>query len=213
MTTGRLLGMTASGSEHKTWDKARQEGTGPVQDAFLELVRRTQHSHHYCPNIIWGNLQTADYARAVFQRVVDFHETLDDVEEGVVRRTSRAQFLGQGERTYHTLLGEQALRTNLGGAEVMRGQLKRLIGALDVPGLRLGIIPARAELALYPGHAFSIFDGRRVEVENFSAGLTITDEDEVHAYERAFRLLEQSAVYGREARALMETELHAVSVS
>ncbi|MGW7363077.1 DUF5753 domain-containing protein [Streptomyces sp. NPDC054841] len=195
---------------HETWGETLHAGTGPVQDAFLELVRRTRDSRHYCDNIIWGNLQTTDYARAVFRRVVDFHGIPDDVEAGVARRTARAQFIGQGGRTYHTLLGEQALRSNLGGADVMRGQLAHLLNALDLPGLRLGVIPARAELALYPGHAFSIFDTEQVKVETYASGLNITDKGEIAAYEKAFALLERSAVYGQDARTLIEAELQAL---
>ncbi|MFF4352212.1 DUF5753 domain-containing protein [Streptomyces sp. NPDC001530] len=202
--------MNTTGHEHRTWDRHLEEGTGPVQDQFLELVRRTKDSRHYSPNTVWGNLQTADYARAVFRRVVDFHETPDDVEAGVARRRARAQFLGQGGRTYHSLLGEQALRTNLGGTDVMRGQLRHLLQALDLNGLKLGIIPSRAELALYPAHAFSIFDGRLVMVETFSAGLDITSSEEVAVYEKAFVWLERSAVYGAEARRLIEAELNAL---
>ncbi|MEV0220010.1 DUF5753 domain-containing protein [Streptomyces sp. NPDC050704] len=203
--------MTKSRQPHDKWNKLLHEGTGPVQDEFLELVRRTRHSRHYCDNIVWGNLQTTDYARAVFRRVVDFHQIPDDVEAGVARRTARAQFIGQGGRTYHALLGEQALRTNLGGTETMRGQLAHLLAALDLPGLKLGVIPTRAELALYPGHSFSIFDRAQVEVETFSAGLNITGKDEIAVYEKAFSVLERSAVYGQEARGLIESELIAIS--
>ncbi|MER6994543.1 DUF5753 domain-containing protein [Streptomyces sp. NPDC000410] len=195
----------------ETWDKTLHAGTGPIQDEFLELVRRTQDSRHYCPILIWGNLQTTDYARAVFRHVVDFHGIPDDVEAGVARRTARAQFIGQGGRTYHALLGEQALRSNLGGRDVMRGQLAHLLKALDLPGLKLGVIPARAELAVYPGHAFSIFDTAQVKVETYGSGLNITDQTEIAAYEKAFTLLERSAVYGDDARALIEAELLAIA--
>ncbi|KPI17230.1 hypothetical protein OK074_8205 [Actinobacteria bacterium OK074] len=203
--------MTASRQLHDKWHRALQTGTEPVQDEFLKLTRRTQDSRHYSANVVRGNLQTPAYARAVFQLVVDFHEIPDDVEAGVARRRARAQFIGQGNRTYHTLLNEQALRTNLGGTDVMQGQLARLLEALDLPGLKLGIIPARAELSVYPGHSFSIFDGAQVEVKTFSAGLSITAEDEVATYERAFALLERSAVYGQAARGLIEAELAALS--
>ncbi|WP_431041172.1 Scr1 family TA system antitoxin-like transcriptional regulator [Streptomyces sp. P1-3] len=57
---------------------------------------------------------------------------------------ARAQYVGQEDRTFHILLGEQALNTHFGGPEVMRGQLRRLLDAMDLPGLSLGIIPARA---------------------------------------------------------------------
>ncbi|UNM10854.1 hypothetical protein J4032_04380 [Streptomyces formicae] len=85
-----------------------------------------------------------------------------------------------------------------------------LLKALDLPGLRLGVIPARAELALFPGHAFSIFDSEQVKVETYASGLNITDKAEIAVYEKAFTLLERSAAYGDDARALIEAELHAL---
>ncbi|SES47612.1 hypothetical protein SAMN04487983_106428 [Streptomyces sp. yr375] len=199
--------MTQPKHAHLTWDEQLQEGTGAVQGAFLELVRETKDTRSYHSNIIDGDLQTADYARAVLRRVVDFHAIPDDVEDGVAHRTARAQYMGQGGRTYHTLLDEQALRTNMGGVEVMRGQLRHLLDVFSLPGLRLGVIPARAELAVYPGHSFAIFDGELVEVETYASCLSVTEVDAISTYEKAFGLLERSAVYGQEARELIEAEL------
>ncbi|MFJ7777631.1 Scr1 family TA system antitoxin-like transcriptional regulator [Streptomyces yangpuensis] len=59
----------------------------------------------------------------------------------VAARTARAQYIGQEGRSFHILLGEQALHTEFGGPEVMRGQLHRLLEATDLPALSLGIIP------------------------------------------------------------------------
>ncbi|MGW2273178.1 Scr1 family TA system antitoxin-like transcriptional regulator [Streptomyces yangpuensis] len=59
----------------------------------------------------------------------------------VAARTARAQYIGQEGRSFHILLGEQALHTEFGGPEVMRGQLHRLLEATDLPGLSLGLIP------------------------------------------------------------------------
>ncbi|MGW0731354.1 DUF5753 domain-containing protein [Streptomyces sp. NPDC002851] len=194
----------------KTWEELHQEGMGPTQEAFLELVERTQHTLHYCPQVIWGNLQTPDYVRAMLRLVVDFLEVPDDIEAGVRARTARAELIGKGDRTYHVLLGQDALRTNIGGPEVMRGQLTRLLEAFDLPGLKLGIIPDRAERYVFPGNSFGIFDGVRVEIELFGDSPTLTDEKQVAAYQKAFRLLERSAVYGAEAKAIVSAELNAL---
>ncbi|MFJ9693914.1 DUF5753 domain-containing protein [Kitasatospora sp. NPDC101183] len=199
---------TTPSSAEGNWDSLLQQGTGPVQESFLELVRETRHYIGYKPDIVWGNLQTPEYAEAMLRLVVDFHGTPDDIEAGVAARTARAQFIGKEGRTYHVLLGEQALLTNIGGAEVMRGQLRRLAEAIDLPGLRLGIIPARARLLIYPGDGFSIFDDRRVEVEGFRGGETIIDPARLDLFRRAFERLQPSAVYGPAARDLIEDTLN-----
>ncbi|MFF2077461.1 DUF5753 domain-containing protein [Kitasatospora sp. NPDC058162] len=198
---------TASGSADSNWDDLLRQGTGPVQESFLDLVRKTRHYVGYSPNIVWGNLQTPRYAEAMLRLVVDFHGIPDDIGAGVAARTARARFIGQEGRTYHVLLGEQALLTSIGGPEVMRGQLRRLTEALSLPGLTLGIVPARARLLVYPGDGFAIFDDRRVEVEGFRGGETITAPDRLAVFRKAFDRLQPSAVYGTAARDLIENAL------
>ncbi|MFB7469933.1 Scr1 family TA system antitoxin-like transcriptional regulator [Kitasatospora sp. NPDC056184] len=119
------------------------------------------------------------------------------------------QGTGTGGRTYHVLLGEQALRTGIDGPAVMGPQLERLLDALSLPGLTLGVIPARARLTVHPGDGFGIFDGTRVEVEGYRGGETITDR-RVDLFRRAFDRLRESAVYGEDARAVIASALRAV---
>ncbi|MFI0219872.1 DUF5753 domain-containing protein [Streptomyces lydicus] len=203
--------MTAA-YEPSGWDKLRNEGVGPTQLAFLDLVRKTKDTKHYAANVIWGNIQTPDYARAMLRLVVDFLDTPKDIEAGVAARTARADLIGTEGRSYHVIIGHDALRANIGGPEVMRGQLARLLESFEMPGLKLGIIPDRTTRYIYPGHSFGIFDSRRVEIELFGGSLTYTERDQVDAYEKAFGLLERSAVYGDEAKALISAELDALRI-
>ncbi|MFD9367467.1 DUF5753 domain-containing protein [Streptomyces sp. NPDC060020] len=189
------------------WDDLLRTGTGPVQQTFPDLVRTTRAYVGYSPDLVSGLLQTSEYASAVLRLVVDFYGTPDDIEAGVAARTARAQYIGQDGRTFHVLLGEQALYTNFGGPEVMREQLGRLRDATDLTGLTLGIIPAQARLRVHPGGGFSIFDDRRVEVEGYRGAETITDEDRVALFRKAFALLQPSAVYGQAARDLITVAL------
>ncbi|WP_398859827.1 Scr1 family TA system antitoxin-like transcriptional regulator [Streptomyces chengmaiensis] len=78
--------MTQQQRADLNWDELLHSGTGPIQEAVLELVRSTQHSRHYCDTVVWGHLQTPEYARAVLKRVVDFYDIPDDVEAGVAAR-------------------------------------------------------------------------------------------------------------------------------
>lgn len=198
---------TSSSSADRSWDGLLRSGTGPVQQSFLDLVANTRDYVGYHPDIVWGNLQTREYAAAMLRLVVDFLGIPDDIEAGVAARTARAQYIGQEGRTYHVLLGEQALLTNIGGAEVMRGQLRHLLDATHRPGLTLGIIPARARLQVYPGDGFSLFDDRRAEVEGYRGAETITNPERLEVFRKAFGLLQPSALYGQEARDLIEATM------
>ncbi|MGW3044394.1 DUF5753 domain-containing protein [Kitasatospora sp. NPDC001159] len=199
---------TPQPSAATSWDDLLARGTEHIQRAFHELTAATSDYAGHSPDLIWGNLQTPAYAQEVLRMVARLHQLPDDSHAGAAQRTARARYLGQDGRTYHVLLGEQALLTGIGGPEVMRDQLQHLLGVLDVPGLRLGIIPARARLHVYPGDGFGIHDGTRVEVEGYRGCETITDPKRVGLFHRAFRLLQESAVYGQDARALITEALH-----
>ncbi|WP_344896442.1 Scr1 family TA system antitoxin-like transcriptional regulator [Actinomadura meridiana] len=119
----------------------------------------------------------------------------------------RQQFLYDGDRRYNVLLGEQALYTNVGGHDVLRGQLDRLLAILTLPRLSLGVIPTKAAYQLWPGNSFIMFDERVVMVETYSAELTITQPHEIALYGKAFTALQRSAVYGRPTRDLIARAL------
>ncbi|MBZ9599299.1 Scr1 family TA system antitoxin-like transcriptional regulator [Streptomyces erythrochromogenes] len=77
----------------------------------------------------------------------------------------------------------------------------------DLPGLSLGIIPARARLLVHPGGSFSIFDDSRVEVEGYRGAETITNQDRLALFRKTFVLLRSSAVHGQASRDLIESAL------
>ncbi|MGG2462399.1 DUF5753 domain-containing protein [Streptomyces sp. RGM 3693] len=196
--------------EFSGWDALLRQGVGPTQQEFLDLARSTKDTKQYCANVIWGHLQTPDYVRAMLRLVIDFHRTPDDLEAGVQGRIERARLIGEEGRMYHVVLAQEALRANIGGRDVMRGQLARLLASYELPGLRLGIVPDRAEQYLYPGHSFGISDGKRVEIELYGGAPTHTDPEQISVYEKAFSLLARSAVYGDAAKALIRLELAAL---
>jgi transcriptional regulator with XRE-family HTH domain len=189
------------------WRRTFAAGAKTHQKRSLPLYERTSNFRVYQPSTVWGTLQTADYAAATFRQVIQFLQIPDDTDEAVAMRMQRQQFLYKGDRRFSVVLGEQALYTNYGGPEVMRGQLDRLLAVMTLPRLSLGIIPRKVEQKIWPGHPFSLFDERLVIVETYSAELTVTQPRELTLYKRAFSLLQQSAVYGPDVRALIATAL------
>jgi hypothetical protein len=86
---------------------------------------------------------------------------------------------------------------------VLAAQLDRLVGAVGLDTVELGIIPLSASLKIPPATAFWIYDEREVIVENWHAELWIDDEASVGTYLRAWRTLSESAVYGGDAQNLI----------
>ncbi|MFI7234139.1 DUF5753 domain-containing protein [Streptomyces cyaneofuscatus] len=121
---------------------------------------------------------------------------------GVAKRMQRQQVLYDGEHHYDVVLGEQTLYTNIGGPEVMREQMDRILRDIDLPSLTLGIIPASAPVDMLPVHAFNLH-GDEVHVELVSSGLNVTGRSELDLYRKAFSRLSDAALYGEAAEELL----------
>src|SRR6266487_4766054 len=81
----------------------------------------------YSALVVPGLLQTVDYARAVLGAIrLDLEE--DEIERRVDLRKSRQSLLArERSRTRWVVLDEAVLRRVVGGPEVMRAQLQRLM--------------------------------------------------------------------------------------
>ncbi len=149
-------------------------------------------------------------AAAVIGSFMAFSGIAADLDEAVAARMEWQKII-YGDREFQVVLEEQALRTRAGGAEVMAGQLDRLLAVMSLPKVDLGIIPSLAERTVMPSAGFLIFDEAMVQAETVSAELTVTQPHEIALYARRFELLRRSAARGRDARALIYRALgHAV---
>lgn len=160
----------------------------------------------YHPYLIPGLLQTAEYAEEVLRTVIAFQNVPDDLDEGVSKRLERQQILYRRNHRFHFVLAEQALRTTVGSDAIMIGQLDRLLAVSGMPRVAFGIVPAEARYRV-PMSNFTIFDNRRVMVENVTAEMTITQPREIATYGRTFETLAKQAAYGDAARELIRAAL------
>ncbi|RSO09998.1 hypothetical protein DMH26_00415 [Streptomyces sp. WAC 05379] len=185
------------------WRRQFQGGAEKRQSKAIPIYAKTKVFRIWHPTLVWGTLQTSEYAAATFRHVVDFFDIPDDTEAATAKRLERQQYLYQGTRIFNVLLAEQALYTNFGGPEVMKGQLDRLLAVMGLARLSLGIIPKSAPVHIWPGNSFSMFDDKLVLVETYSAEFSVTQPREIELYAKAFALLQQSAVYGTPVRDLI----------
>lgn len=179
--------------------KLRQQQSAPLE-AETRLMR------WYEPVLVPGLLQTPDYTNALMQKLVTFYDIPDDIEEAVAVRMERQQGLYRGNHRFHFIIAEQALQTVIGDSGIMMGQLDRLLIAMSLPRVVVGIIPNRTAYEV-PTTNFTMFDQRLVKVETVAAELNITQPREIALYDKTFQALNQQALYGANARALMVAEL------
>ncbi len=97
-----------------------------------------------------GLLQTADYARALFRTALDPY-TEEKLTNLVTVRMVRQRRLASAEDPVElvAILDEAVLHRTVGGTEVMRAQLARLVDAAELPTVTLQVLPR--VLGAYPG--------------------------------------------------------------
>ena len=114
----------------------------------------------------------------------------------------RGRLLLSGQRLFHFVLGEHALRAAVADRDVMEDQLRHLLDLSWLPRLRLGILPARTRHYMtFCG--FWIFDDREVHMETYSAAVRVTQPREIAMYAKVFEHYSRRAVYGQQARDLI----------
>jgi transcriptional regulator with XRE-family HTH domain len=193
------------------WRRQMRAGMRHFQDSMRPLYEQTLLFRVYETTFIPGLLNTAEYAAAIVGFWAGLMSLPADIETAMAARMDRQSVLYAGKRRFAFVIEEQVLRTRVGGADVMTGQLGRLLALMSLPTINLGIIPAAGDRHALAQGSFWIFDETRVQVETVSAGLDITQPVEISLYAEVFDLLQRSAIYGHGARELIRRAVRDLS--
>ncbi|MFE7842730.1 helix-turn-helix domain-containing protein [Streptomyces sp. NPDC057474] len=197
-------------SHIRSWRRQLAAGHKPVQDTHLSAHADASVFRGWEPAMIFGILQTPDYARSIFTRYSELQRSPRDTEEAVRSRMKRQETLYDSSKRFHLIMWEATLHALVCPPSVLAAQLDRLAGAVGLDTVELGIIPLSASLKIPPATAFWIYDDRQVIVENWHAELWIDDEASVDTYLRTWKTLRESAVYGAEAHNLISAARRAL---
>ncbi len=108
--------------------------------AYVSLESEAQVIRLYEPQYVPGLLQTHDYAAALL-RVGFPNASPEDVDRRVALRLRRQDLLVKPEApAIWAILDETVLRRPVGGSEVMRAQIDRLVEATERPKIRIQIM-------------------------------------------------------------------------
>ncbi|WP_149182077.1 helix-turn-helix transcriptional regulator [Streptomyces sp. TRM49041] len=204
---GRLRGFE---SHIRSWRRQLASGHKAVQDTHLRAHADASVFRGWESSMIFGILQTPDYAQSIFTRYAELQRSPRDTEQAVRSRMKRQEALYDSSKRFHLILWEAALHAQICPPSVLAAQLDRLMGVIGLTTVELGIIPLSAALKIPPATAFWIYDDRQVIVENWHAELWIDDETSVDTYLRTWRTLQESAVYGVDAHRLISAARRAL---
>jgi transcriptional regulator with XRE-family HTH domain len=162
---------------------------------YVDLESAATLIRTYEGQFIPGLLQTDDYMRALVQGG-HLEESAEEVGRRVRLRLARQTLLTREHPPrLWAVVDEAALRRPVGGREVMRGQLERLIEATKLPNVTLQVLPFGAGAHPAMQGAFSIlrFADRElpdlVYLEHLTNAVYLDKRDEVERYLDVMELL------------------------
>jgi DNA-binding XRE family transcriptional regulator len=155
---------------------------------YVDLESAASLIRTYEGQFVPGLLQTDGYMRAVV-RGAHLEDSAEEVGRRVRLRMARQILLTrQDPPRLWAVVDEAALRRPVGGREVMRGQLERLVEATKLPNVTLQILPFDSGAHAAMAGAFSVlrFPDRElpdvVYLEHLTSALYLNKPDEVDQY-------------------------------
>jgi hypothetical protein len=163
----------------------------------------------YDAQFVPGLLQTEEYARAVIQLAAT---TVSDVEvdRRLALRMGRQKLLtNENPPRFWAVMDEAVLRRPIGGPEVMRGQLERLIAVAEESHITLQLMPFRFGGHAAEGGSFTILRFADPEMsdivymEQLTSALYLDKPDDLERYAAVMERLSVTASSPERTREIM----------
>ncbi|HET9258478.1 MAG TPA: helix-turn-helix transcriptional regulator [Pseudonocardiaceae bacterium] len=180
---------------------------------FLGLEASAAQLQSYDCVVVPGILQTHAYAQAVI-RMGERARPDAEVARRVELRMARQQLIERADKPLQvwTVLDEAVLYRQVGGIEVMREQLERLVKLAERPNIDIQVLPATAgghaitegtfTLLTFPPELHS--DPGVVYVETRVRGIYFEDPAEIQLYRQALTRLQVHALNPDESPAMIQ---------
>jgi Domain of unknown function (DUF5753)/Helix-turn-helix domain len=185
--TAALLELAREANSPGWWSR-HADLVPPWFRTYMDLESAATLIRTYQGQLVPGLLQTADYASATIAGML-LPRSPEEVERRVTLKLARQQILERpdGPRLW-AVVDEAALRRPVGGEQVMREQLERLIDAARLPSVVLQVLPVSVGAHPAMAGAFSIlrFADRDlpdiVYVEHLTNAQYLDKRDDVNPY-------------------------------
>ncbi len=180
---------------------------------FLGLEASAAQLQSYDSQVVPGILQTAAYAKAIV-RAGERSQPDHEIARRVELRMARQQLIERAEEPLQvwSVLDEAVLHRQVGGVEVMREQLERLVKLAERPNIDLQVLPVTAgahagtegtfTLLTFPPELHS--DPGVVYVETRVRGIYYEDPAEIQLYRQALIRLQVQALSPDESPAMIQ---------
>jgi transcriptional regulator with XRE-family HTH domain len=176
---------------------------------YVDIEAESHVIKTYEAVVVPGLLQLPEYAHALLRS-----GGVPDVEAAVERRMSRQKILAkESPPVLWILLSESVLDWPIGGPEVMRSQLARLIEASELPNVGMRVIPRSAGAHAGADGSFVIMSGEFGDIaysESPGGGRLVPSTTEVRSYQIRYDRIGQLALPEEASRELIKQVMEAM---
>jgi transcriptional regulator with XRE-family HTH domain len=170
----------------------RQRGVGELE-ADARVLRIFQ------PTVIPGLLQTSDYARAVLTPFQALTAPRADAASGVAVpetvsfRVMRQEILADPTRTFHFIITESVLTSQICPPDYMPSQIQHLREVAKQENVTVGVIPKVTRFAIPPIHGFVLAGDSTVMVDLFNTAISSLGSSDAAFYRQVFEVFRQQS--------------------
>ncbi|MFG2245786.1 helix-turn-helix domain-containing protein [Spirillospora sp. NPDC048823] len=210
--TGDTLLQLAKEAAQPGWYSEFQDVFPPRFGSYIGLESEAAELRHFDNQLVHGLLQTPEYAREVLQTTLpgEAPKTIDRLLE---LRLARQQILGRATQAFAlwVILDENVFRRPIGEAAVMRGQVTRLLDAIETPNITVQVLPFDKGAHVGLDGPFSLLgfpeptDPDVVYVESQAGNAYLEQPHQVSRMNTKFNLLVASALDPRETAAFLRS--------
>jgi transcriptional regulator with XRE-family HTH domain len=204
-TRERIIALAAEPDNGHSWSPI----TIPEQTSHLAAYLEFEHTATRITEGVWGIVPGLCQTEAYMRAIISKESQPADVEPRVAMRLGRRKVLYRADPVQLiALIGEPALDSNIGGREVMIGQLQHLAKMAELPNVDVRIIPTDSDYVPLMVQNFAIFEFSAaspiVHTETRLSGMFLHEEADV---------LEQTDAAERTLAAALSPQLSAEKVA
>ncbi|MEC3891830.1 helix-turn-helix domain-containing protein [Nocardiopsis sp. LDBS1602] len=181
---------------------------------FLALEAEAEKCEEFAALVVPGLCQTRDYMQSLMASSLDVTVPRDEVEARLRVRAERQRSILEREhppRLWY-ILDESVLRRQVGGQDVMRGQIQHLLELGQRPTIDIQILPYEVGAHAATGFAFLNFyfagTDRVTYIETDRDGLYVEESAQLERYSLVFDRLQGSALSVEDSTRFLEDALH-----
>ncbi len=195
----RLLALSGQ-ARQRAWWEAYGDVLPNAYETYIGFEAEASAILTYEAQVVPGLLQTSEYANAVIQAdaVYDNPEVVG--QRVAVRKARQAVLTRDPPPTLWAILDEAVVRRPIGGPDVLRRQMLRLVEASERPTVTIQILPfsVGAHRSLAGSFVILEFPGETehplVYCEGMTGGVFRSKSEEIRSYRMSFAALRAAAL-------------------